>query len=76
MASLKLEHHASDRQAQVDFHDRKVMASLKPDGWPPMYSMRSNFHDRKVMASLKHEVHEGDDNSQHDISMIGRSWPH
>ena len=75
MASLKQLHAIGARITVVDFHDRKVMASLKRFYKRWLYNRVKYFHDRKVMASLKPCRSFGTPKSRL-ISMIERSWPH
>ena len=53
MASLKRARDSLDAGQNHDFHDRKVMASLKPNELRRRTIYYLHFHDRKVMASLK-----------------------
>ena len=62
-------------QLLPNFHDRKVMASLKRIGDGDHEQRDLDFHDRKVMASLK-LVLAGRLGLGLYISMIERSWPH
>ena len=53
MASLKLRGLARLKAHTLNFHDRKVMASLKRGFKGLRIGDHRDFHDRKVMASLK-----------------------
>ena len=58
-----------------EFHDRAVVASLKPDLANGSAFAYSQFHDRAVVASLKLAglEHRG---AGHHNSTTARSWPH
>ena len=75
MASLKLDQGFHLGTIKKDFHDRKVMASLKLRGLARLKAHTLNFHDRKVMASLK-PIRRFCGCPDAHISMIERSWPH
>ena len=53
MASLKHESRESGLLHHPKFHDRAVVASLKPMEWDNVGGGSVKFHDRAVVASLK-----------------------
>ena len=61
--------------AGAQFHDRAVVASLKPTGNAYWDEAGKEFHDRAVVASLKQAVQADDICDDHN-STTARSWPH